>query len=82
MPTKLRGHRLVTPATLLSWHRRLIKRHWTYPSLEQHAPNHDPGVVISLDAAVHHRRLLGGVVNEYRRACGVPGRGSPFSSVE
>jgi putative transposase len=32
LPAVLRAHRLVTPGTLLAWHRRLITCKWTYPS--------------------------------------------------
>ncbi len=33
LPARLRMRRLVTPGTVLRWHRRLVTRKWTYPHL-------------------------------------------------
>jgi putative transposase len=36
---------LVTPSTLIRWHRELIRRRWTYPTVGQHPRALDPDVV-------------------------------------
>ena len=42
----LRLHRLVTPGTILRWHRRLIAKKWTYPNRVGRPPLEDAVAVL------------------------------------
>nr|MDQ3765503.1 helix-turn-helix domain-containing protein [Actinomycetota bacterium] len=42
LPPMLRGHRLVTPGTILRWHRRLVAKKWTYPTRVGRPPVEEP----------------------------------------
>jgi hypothetical protein len=41
LPQKLRQHRVVTPGTILRWHRRLVAKKWTYPPRRGRPPVQD-----------------------------------------
>jgi hypothetical protein len=55
LPKALRGHRIVTPGTLLRWHRRMVIRKWTQPRPPGRPPLADELVALIVRLAMENR---------------------------
>ena len=54
-------------ATVLDEYTQHFNNHRPHQGRGHRPPNHDPATVIPLDAPIRRKRVLGGVINEYRR---------------
>jgi putative transposase len=58
LPAVLRGHRLITPATVLRWHRRLVTKKWTYPNRSGRPPI-DPTITALIERMARENQNWG-----------------------
>jgi putative transposase len=59
LPRALRCHRLVTPNTILRWHRRLVRKKWTYSNRSDRPPIDAAIVALVVGMAVaHHANVV------------------------
>ena len=58
LPAVLRGHHLITPATILRWHRRLVTKKWTYPNRSGRPPV-DPTIAALIERMARENETWG-----------------------
>jgi hypothetical protein len=58
LPGRLRLRRIVTPGTLLAWHRRLVSKKWTYPNAPGRPPVPDEVRALVEDLARQNPRYV------------------------
>ena len=74
LPVWLREHRLVSPATVLRWHRRLVAKKWTYPN-RTGRPQVDETVVALIERMA--REMPAGAIGVSKVSCSSLATGRP-----